>query len=128
MDDLPSDPVFISNRSLRTIEANVATKDPLVVHLAEMGEADPDYSELVQQISGKIKNLGQGSRYLDCKPLLPFLSTAEVGDGKQIVVHSNTEVLVPMEGCKELIEVLHSTHMATDTMLRASKGKYFGLE
>ena len=51
LDDLPSDPVFVSNRSLRTIEANVAMKDPVVVHLAEMGEADPDYCELVQHIS-----------------------------------------------------------------------------
>ena len=70
------------------------------------------------------KNLGQGSKYLDCKPLLAFLSTAEVGDGKQIVVHNNTEVLVPVDGRKELIEALHSTHMATDTMLRATKGNF----
>ena len=47
-----------------------------------------------------------------------------MGDGKQIVVHNNTEVLVPVDGRKELIEALHSTHMATDTMLRASKGKF----
>ena len=34
LEDIPSDPIFISNRSLRTVEVNVATKDPMVVHLA----------------------------------------------------------------------------------------------
>merc|ERR1711951_179831 len=30
MEDLPSDPKFTCNKSLRTMEANVATKDPMV--------------------------------------------------------------------------------------------------
>ena len=124
IDDLPSDPVFVSNRSLRTVESNVATKDPMVINLAEMGETDPGYCELIQQISGNIRKIGKDSDYLNCKPLLPFLSTAEVGNGKQIVVHNDTEILVPVNGRKELVDTLQSTHMATDTMVRASKGKF----
>ena len=96
----------------------------MVIHLAEMGESDPGYCELIQQISGDIRKLGKDSEYLNCKPLLPFLSIAEVGEGKKIVVHNNTEILVPVNGRKHLIDILHSTHMATETMVRASRGKF----
>ena len=99
-------------------------KDPMVVHLATLGEQDPDYCELIKQITGHITHLGKDSYYRDCKPMLPFLSTEVVAGGKQIVVHNDTEVLVPVNGRKELVNTLHSTHMSTETMLRATKKKF----
>merc|ERR1711895_230836 len=57
MEDLPSDPKFICNKSLRTMEVNVETKDPMVTHIASIGEQDPDYCELIDHISGKVKEI-----------------------------------------------------------------------
>ena len=124
MVEVPSEAPFVSNRSLRTIESGIATKDPLVIHLAEEGEADPGYCALIGQITGSLKTIGNDSAYFDCKPLFPFLSVEDVGEGKKVIVHNGNEILVPIKGRKKLVETLHSTHMATDTMVRASKGKF----
>ena len=41
-----------------------------------------------------------------------------------VVVHDDKEILVPVEGRRTLVDALHSTHMATDTMVQAFKGKF----
>ena len=69
IDDVPSDTPFVSNRSLRTVESGIETKDPTVAHLAEVGESDPGYCELIGQISGDIGHIGKDSEYVDCKSL-----------------------------------------------------------
>ena len=76
-----------------------------------MGESDPGYCELIQQISGDIRKLGKDSEFLNSKPLLPFLSIAEVGEGKKIVVHNNTEILVPVKERKHLIYIFFTVHI-----------------
>ena len=43
IDDVPTDTPFVSNRSLRTVESGIETKDPMVFHLAEVGKSDPGY-------------------------------------------------------------------------------------
>ena len=40
------------------------------------------------------------------------------------MVHDDKEILVPVDGRSTLVETLHGTHMATDTMVRAAKGKF----
>ena len=106
------------------MEVNVETKDPMVTHIANIGEKDPDYCELIQHISGKVKEIGNNSKYQDCIALIPFLSVTEVGDGKLIVVHDDKEILLPVDGRASLVETLHGTHMATETMVRSAKGKF----
>ena len=48
---------FISSRSLRTVESGVKVQDPLVIKLAEAGEADPKYVQLISHISGDTRRL-----------------------------------------------------------------------
>ena len=103
---------------------NVETKDPMVTHIASIGEQDPDYCELIQHISGKVKEVGHNSKYQDCKALIPFLSVTEVGEGKLLVVHDDKDILIPIDGRASLVETLHGTHMATETMVRSAKGKF----
>ena len=67
IDDVPTDAPFVSNRSLRTVESGVETKDPMVAHLAEVGESDPGYCELIRQITGEIRKIGKDSEYVDCR-------------------------------------------------------------
>ena len=119
VDDFNVPEPFISNRSLRTVESGVETQDPLVVKLAEAGEADPDYVNLIKFISSDISN---DSSYSDCKSILPFLSVTELEGGKLIVVKDSHEVLVPKAERKKLVDSLHFTHMSADSMLKMAKG------
>ena len=98
--------------------------DPIVTHIANIGEQDPDYCELIDHISGKVKEIGKNSAYQDCKALIPFLSVTEVGEGKLIVVLNDNELFIPVDGRAPLVDVLHGTHMATETMVRSAKGKF----
>ena len=61
---------------------------------------------------------------MDCQPLLPLLSISTLDGGKKIIVHNSHEVLVPDKEIKSQINQLHSTHMATETMIRLAKGKF----
>ena len=58
---------FVSSHSLRTVEAGIETQDHLVVSLAESGEADPEYTELLKFITGEVKKIGNNSSYTDCR-------------------------------------------------------------
>ena len=49
---------------------------------------------------------------------------SDLGGGKKIIIHNSHEVLVPVKERKHLMDLLHSTHMATDTMIRSAKGKF----
>ena len=124
MDDVEVPAPFVSNRSLRTIESGIETKDPLVANLADAGESDPEYSELMKLISGEIKSIGKDSSYTDCKSILPFLSVSDLGNGKKIIVKNSHEVLIPVNERKNLVDLLHSTHMSADTMIRSAKGSF----
>ena len=61
LEDLPTDPKYILNKSQRTVEVNIETRDPMVTKIADLGKQDPDYVELVNHISGKVKELGNNS-------------------------------------------------------------------
>ena len=56
--------------------------------------------------------------------MIPYLSVAEVEDGKMIVVVNDSVILIPVEGRAPLVDLLHGTHMATETMIRSAKGKF----
>ena len=103
---------FISNRSLRMMETDAETKDPLVLSLADSGENDSDYTELLKFIIGEVNGINKDSSYMDCKPLIPFLSVTDLGGGKRIITKDSLEVLIPVAEIKRLLNLLHSTHLS----------------
>ena len=92
--------------------------------LAESGESDPEYTELLKFINGEVNGISKDSPYLDCKSLIPFNSVTDLGEGKRIITKDSLEVLVPFAGRKRLLDILHSTHFSWDSMFRMSMGKF----
>ena len=48
LEDLPSDPKYISSKSQRTVEMNIETRDPMVTKIADLGKRDSDYVKLIK--------------------------------------------------------------------------------
>ena len=59
---------------------------------------DMNESSELKKIEGEIKNLS--------------IHTME--NGKQLIVRNGCEVLIPKKGRKEIIEILHQTHLETE--------------
>ena len=97
----------------------------MVLKLAEAGESDNDYVQLIKFICGEENKLSKDSEYADCKALIPFLSVETLDGGQMLVVRDGHEVLVPEAARKNLVDTMHFTHLSTDGMLRMSKGSFF---
>ena len=46
-------------------------------------------------------------------------------NGKPLIIRNGCEVLIPKKGRNEVIEILHQTHLETDSMKRLARHKFF---
>ena len=53
------------------------------------------------------------------------LLTMVIHSGKRIIVRDSSEVLVSSIMIEEMLERLHSCHLATDSMLKLARGEDF---
>ena len=56
---------------------------------------------------------------------LGSLSIQVINSGRKIVMRDSLEVLIPNNMQDEIIEKLHETHLATESMMRLAKDKFF---
>ena len=102
-------------------------RDPLVERLAEIGGRDFDYINLLQNMENRTeyKHLPEDSELRLIRDSLPCFGIVELDSGERLVVRDGTEVLIPKSARKDVINTLHLTFSATNTMVLQTKSRLF---
>ena len=117
----------ISHKSKRVMEKGVDAKDPMVWKLAETAMEDEEYIRMINDIKNRIKpkDMNESSELKKIEGEIKNLSIHTMENGKQLIVRNGCEVLIPKKGRKEIIEILHQTHLETESMKRLARNKFF---
>ena len=97
--------------------ATVRTKqlekdDPLVENLANEGNIDLEYLNMMNKIEDKIDNnkLPADSELRQLSGCRNQLSLIEMGNGTRLIVRNESEILIPKSMREEMTRVLHLSH------------------
>ena len=101
--------------------------DPLVQKIAEDANMDPEYIEMMNYVES---NTDDNDIAPDCelKQMKEFqnrMSLVTLEGGKRLSVKDETEILIPREQRKQMIETLHFSHSAADAMILQCKRKIY---
>ena len=118
---------FNASRSLSTKEAGLEIKNPLVHWISVEGEQDDDYHEMIKCINDNdpARGVSASSEMKNMESFCNLLSVKELSNNKMIIVNDGTEVLIPKNLRKEMIQRLHYTHLAQDSMIQIAKNSFF---
>ena len=112
--------------------ATVRTKqlekdDPLVENLANEGNIDLEYLNMMNQIEDKIenRNLPEDSELRQLSGCRNQLSLIEMGNGTRLIVKDESEIMIPKTMREEMTRVLHLSHQGDIAMLNQAKQKIF---
>ena len=78
---------------------------------------------MLQNVENKteFKHLPEDSELWLIRDSLPHLGIVELASGERLVVRDATEVLIPKSARKDVITILHLTHLATKYMMLQTK-------
>ena len=93
--------------------------DPLVQNIAEDASMDPEYLEMMNYIESDTedKDIAPDCELKLMKDFRDRMSLVTLEGGKRLIVRDETEILIPKEQRKHIVETLHFSHSATDSMI-----------
>ena len=116
----------ICHRSRRVLNSAIDIKDPHVAQMQIEAKADPEYQEMLQDISTgrQAKHMSANSELRKIEGELKNLSVDDSDEGK-LIIRNGSEILVPKSMRKDLLDKLHATHLETTMMKKWARGKFF---
>ena len=101
----------IASKSLRTKESGNTPQDPHVAKIVEVGK-------------GPITTVKEGSELKKIQCQFNNLSLFETDKG-EVIIRDSTDILVPKEYRKTLLDELHSTHMSDLSIMNFARGHFY---
>ena len=101
-------------------------EDPLVLNLAMVGSLDPDYLQLMQLVErrGRAKDLPASSELKTIEGSLEELRVVEMSTGDRLLSRGSA-VYVPASMRGSIMDTLHLTHAAPQSMLESARDRIF---
>ena len=101
--------------------------NPLVQKIAEDANLDPEYIEMMNYIKTDtyFNDVAPDFELKQMKESRDRMSLATLDGGNRLIVKDETEILIPREQRKQMIETLHFSHWAADSMILQCKCKIY---
>ena len=101
--------------------------DPLVQRIAEEANLDYEYVEMLNYIEGDtdFKDIDTNCELKLMKDDLPHMSVITLDSGNRLIVKNESEILIPKSQRKQMMDILHFSHAAGQSMYTQCKGKIF---
>ena len=120
-------PPEMCHKSLQLLRTGVYLKDPLLKRLSILAEKDEEYQDVLRELGAAMKSndLRNDSPLKKKEGDLSRLSIQVINSVCKIVVRDSLEVLIPHNMQDELIEKMHETHLATESMMKLVKDRFY---
>ena len=114
-------------RTVRAERMMLATIDPRIESLAEVGDSDPNYKMLVHHVENQTesKHLEDNSELKKVGVVMKDLGIFECESGLKLVVRNGQEIFIPQKARGEMMMELHSTHMSVEGMKKLARKKFW---
>ena len=118
---------IIQHRSRKVYEKHFDVKDPQVERIAELGENDSKYRRMIHHILNRTptKQIEQDCELKSIEGSIKELSVFKTTNGKEVILRNCNELMIPESDRKNMLTILHNTHLETDAMKRLSRRKFF---
>ena len=95
--------------------------------IAEEANMDPDYMEMMSHIENdtEFENIPPDSELKQLKELIDKMSIVTLEAGTRLIVKDEFEILIPMKLKEQMLNTLHFTHSAAESMIRQCHQKIF---
>ena len=113
-----------SNRARRAKELH--KEDPLVLNMAQVGSLDTSYLEMMKLVEDRVqpKNLPMESELKQIEGSLSELRVVEMSTGDRLLCKGEA-VYVPASLRTQMVDTLHLTHAADQSMLESAKNRIY---
>ena len=118
------------NKSFRTIRGtdttSFDTKDPWLSRISMEGDNDDLYMRLKEYVKSKPEKLEDNDVLKKYEGFLSEISLFLVEDtNKEVLIRGGSELIIPSGLTKELVSILHETHLSSASMKRQAREKFW---
>ena len=101
--------------------------DPLVQKITEEANLDYEYAEMLNYIEGDtyFSDIDTNCELKMMKDDLPHMSVITLDSGNRVIVKNESEILIPKSLGKQMMDILHFSHAAGQSMYTQCKGNIF---
>ena len=101
--------------------------DPLVQEIAEEANMDPEYVEMMNYLEcdTEINDIAPNCELKQMHEFMDRMSIVTLDAGTRLIVKDETEILIPKCLRKQMEDILHFSHTATQSMITQCKNKIF---
>ena len=116
----------VASKSLRTKESGKNPTDPHINTIVRTVKEDEDYMYMIQCIKNKIpiKSIKENRELKKIQGQYNDLSLFNTDEG-DIIMRDAQDILIPPKYRQNIIDELHSTHLADTSMINFVKGKAY---
>ena len=101
--------------------------DPLVQNITEEANLDYEYVEMLNYIEGDtdFKDIDTNCELRLMKEDLPHMSVITLDSGNRLIVKNESKILIPKCLRKQMMDILHFSLAAAQSMITQCRGKIF---
>ena len=112
-------------RTVRAQEQNLEPVDHRLEKMADNALLDRDYQTMIEDILEEkpLLELDKEGELFKLSSERQYLGVWTFKNGSRLVVKNSSEVVVPKDDRKEIIDELHSTHMSVEGMKKLATGR-----
>ena len=82
---------------------------------------------MIYHVSNKtpVREIEEDCELKKMEGMMKDLSIHKTTSGKELILKNSLEILIPEAERKNLLQILHDTHLESDAMKRLARGKFF---